>query len=159
MPTIENAHFTRRTQPCDRDLKERFLSFVCLFIFAIRISGFILSAFSHPHPPSAGIRSRFYRHPFVLCDLRLCDKCYKCVCVPNLFCRSLCDQFTLHSRASITCIRPGTLCGDLICVCLSIVCTLCGDLICVCVPILSCRGLCGQLTFHSRVFMTWDDLP
>ena len=76
MPTIENAHFTRRTQPCDRDLKERFLSFVCLFIFAIRISGFILSAFSHPHPhphpPSAGIRSTFYRHPFVLCDLRLC---------------------------------------------------------------------------------------
>ena len=58
------------------DLKERFLSLiVCLFIyfsfFAIHISQFFpltffvirifLSAFSHPHPPSAGIRSAFYR--------------------------------------------------------------------------------------------------
>ena len=31
------------------------------FFFSIRI---FLSAFSHPHPPSAGIRSAFYRHPF-----------------------------------------------------------------------------------------------
>ena len=30
------------------------------FFFSIRI---FLSAFSHPHPPSAGIRSAFYRHP------------------------------------------------------------------------------------------------
>ena len=67
-----------RIQPCDSYLKERFLSFVCLFIylfiyFAIRISRFFLvtffviriflSAFSHPHPPSADIRSAFYRHP------------------------------------------------------------------------------------------------
>ena len=29
--------------------------------FSIRI---FLSAFSHPHPPSAGIRSAFYRHPW-----------------------------------------------------------------------------------------------
>ena len=63
--------------------KKAFLSLmVCLFIlfsfFAIRISRFLpltffvirifsirifLSAFSHPHPPSAGIRSSFYRHP------------------------------------------------------------------------------------------------
>ena len=71
-----------RVQPCDSDLKERFLSFVCLFIyffchphfsfffffllfllsefFSIRI---FPSAFSHPHPPSAGIRSAFYSHP------------------------------------------------------------------------------------------------
>ena len=69
-----------RVQPCDSDLKERFLSFVCLSIylfvyFAIRISRFFPSyffcyphffpsAFSHPHRPSAGIRSAFYRHPF-----------------------------------------------------------------------------------------------
>ena len=54
---------------------------VCLlfFFFAIHVSRFFssyffcyphffsirifLSAFSHPHPPSAGIRSAFYRHP------------------------------------------------------------------------------------------------
>ena len=135
-----------------RQRLERKISFVFLFVY-----------FCHPHfwfysfrifPSASAIR----RYPVHVLQTPLCtlwDKCYKCVCVPNLFCRSLCDQFTLHSRASITCIRPGTLCGDLICVCLTIVCTLCGDLICVCVPILSCRGLCGQLTFHSRVFMTW----
>ena len=54
-------------QPCDSDLKERFLSFVCLFIFAIRISRLILftflasfrifpSAFSHLHPQVSGPR-------------------------------------------------------------------------------------------------------
>ena len=119
--------------------------FVCLFL----PSAFLVLFF--PHFP---IR---IRHPQVSGPRFTDTPLYSviCVCVPNLFCRSLCDQFTLHSRAFITCIRPGTLCGDLICVCLTIVCTLCGDLICVCVPILSCRGLCGQLTFHSRVFMTW----
>ena len=77
MPTIDNAYRSWKAQPRDRDLKERFLSFVCLFIFAIRFSRFILftffgvlphfsihsfpSAFSHSHPPSAGIRSAFYR--------------------------------------------------------------------------------------------------
>ena len=45
---------------------ERKISFLSLFVylliyfFAIRI---FLSAFSHPHPPSAAIRSAFYRHP------------------------------------------------------------------------------------------------
>ena len=37
-----------------------FLVFFLLNFFVIRI---FLSAFSHPHPPSAGIRSAFYRHP------------------------------------------------------------------------------------------------
>ena len=59
-------------------LLERKISFLCLFVyfyfilfffairnffhplFSIRI---FLSAFSHPHPPSADIRSAFYRHP------------------------------------------------------------------------------------------------
>ena len=67
-----------RVQPCDRDLKQKFLSLiVCLFyphiffffssylfcyphFFSIRI---FLSAISHPHPPSVGIRSASYRHP------------------------------------------------------------------------------------------------
>ena len=75
-----------RVQSWDGYLKERFLSLiVCLFIlcyiflvihifrffffilfllsaffFSIRI---FLSAFSHPHPPSARIWSAFYRHP------------------------------------------------------------------------------------------------
>ena len=63
---------------------ERKISFLCLFVylfifFAIRISRFFLftffvmrifpSAFSHPHPPSAGIRSTFYRHPHVIAFL------------------------------------------------------------------------------------------
>ena len=67
-----------RVQPCDRDLKERFLSFVCLFVYLFFLpSAFLVcfsshffcyphffpSAFFHPHPPSAGIRSAFYRHP------------------------------------------------------------------------------------------------
>ena len=64
---------TWRVQPCDSDLKEKFLSLiVCLFyphifffllltFFVIRI--FFPSAFSHQHPPSAGIRSASYRHP------------------------------------------------------------------------------------------------
>ena len=74
-----------RVQPCDSDLKERFLSLiVCLIIllffllpstflvfflltfFVIRIFFSIRifpSAFSHPHPPSAGIWSAIYRHP------------------------------------------------------------------------------------------------
>ena len=67
-------------QPCDSYLKERFLSLIDCLFFVIRISRFcssyffcyphfftiriFLSAFSHPHPPSAGIRSAFYRHPF-----------------------------------------------------------------------------------------------
>ena len=34
--------------------------FVIRIFFSIRI---FLSALSHPHPPSAGIRSAFYRHP------------------------------------------------------------------------------------------------
>ena len=73
-----------RVQPCDSDLKERFLSLiVCLFILlfflvATHISRFFSSyffcylhfffpcAFSHPHPPSAGIRSTIYRHPFTV---------------------------------------------------------------------------------------------
>ena len=37
--------------------------FFLLTFFVIRI---LLSAFSHPHPPSAGIRSSFYRHPLNL---------------------------------------------------------------------------------------------
>ena len=56
------------------DLKERFLSFVCLFIIIFLPSAFIvfflllflLSAFSHPHPPSAGIWSASYRHPITV---------------------------------------------------------------------------------------------
>ena len=39
-----------------------FLLFCYPHFFSIRI---FLSAFSHPHPPSAGIRSAFYRHPFL----------------------------------------------------------------------------------------------
>ena len=41
-----------------------FLGFWFIGIFSIRL---LLSAFFHPHPPSAGIRSAFYRHPFSLC--------------------------------------------------------------------------------------------
>ena len=45
-------------------LLSAFLVFFTLFVirifFTIRI---FLSAFSHPHPPSADIRSAFYRHP------------------------------------------------------------------------------------------------
>ena len=66
-----------RVQPRDSDLKERFLSFVCLFIyffchphFSFFFSSYFFcypnffpSAFSHPHPPSAGIRSAYFRHP------------------------------------------------------------------------------------------------
>ena len=37
----------------------------------------------------------------------------------------------------------GTLCGDLICICVTSLCTLCGDLICVCVT--SLGTLCGDL--------------
>ena len=37
-----------------------FLLFLLPAFFSIRI---FLSAFSHPHPPSADIRSAFYRHP------------------------------------------------------------------------------------------------
>ena len=78
-----------RVQPCKSDLKERFISLiVCLFItiffchphFSFFSSYFFcylhffhphssirifLSTFSHPHPPSAGIRSAFYRHPIM----------------------------------------------------------------------------------------------
>ena len=46
------------------------------------------------------------------------------VCVPNLSSRGLCDQFTFHSRVYITCISLGTLCGDLICVCVTSLCDL-----------------------------------
>ena len=67
---------------------ERKISFLCLFVylfifflpFAFLVFSFLLfllsaffsirifpSAFSHPHPPSAGIRSAFYRHPLVTC--------------------------------------------------------------------------------------------
>ena len=70
-----------RVQPCDSDLKERFFSLnVCLFIlfyfchphFSFFSSSFFCyphffpSSFSHPHPPSVGIRSAFYRHPIFL---------------------------------------------------------------------------------------------
>ena len=57
-------------------LEERFLCFLFLFVsafsrfilpffglsafFSIRL---LLSAFFHPHPPSVGIRSAYYRHP------------------------------------------------------------------------------------------------
>ena len=45
-----------------------------VFFFSIRI---FLSAFSYPHPPSAGIRSAFYRHPsreaVFICDSNLGD--------------------------------------------------------------------------------------
>ena len=47
-------------------LPSAFLFFFLLTFFVIRIFFSIrifLSAFSHPHPPSAGIRSAFYRHP------------------------------------------------------------------------------------------------
>ena len=71
-----------RVQPYDSDLKERFLPFVCssiyLFIYLVchpHLSffssyffcypHFFPFAFSHPHPPSAGIRSAFYRHPTI----------------------------------------------------------------------------------------------
>ena len=36
------------------------------FFFCIRI---FVSAFSHPHLPSAGIRSSFYRHPEAYCSI------------------------------------------------------------------------------------------
>ena len=61
-----------RVQPRDSDLKERFLSFVCLFIyffchphfsFFFLLTFFVIRIFFHPHPPSAGIRFAFYRHP------------------------------------------------------------------------------------------------
>ena len=74
-----------RVQPCDSALKQRFLSLiVCLIILlffllpSIFLVFFLLtffvmriffsidifpSAFSHPHPPSAGIWSAIYRHP------------------------------------------------------------------------------------------------
>ena len=70
--------YMKAPQPCDSDLKERFLSFclfVCLFVylfiyFAIRMSRFILFtffgyplfflfSFSHPHPPSASTIRRY----------------------------------------------------------------------------------------------------
>ena len=45
-PTTDDKFYTWRAQPCDNHLKERFLSllflFVCLFLFAIRISRFFL---------------------------------------------------------------------------------------------------------------------
>ena len=41
-------------------LLSAFLVIFLLTFFVIRI---FLSVFSHPHPPSAGIRSAFYRHP------------------------------------------------------------------------------------------------
>ena len=82
VPTIDIT-FCMYVKGPNSDLKERFVPLiVCLFIycfffchphflifssyffcyphFSIRI---FLSAFSHPHPPSAGIRSAFYRHP------------------------------------------------------------------------------------------------
>ena len=71
MPTIDNAFCKWRTQSRDRDLKERFLSFVCLFISTIRFLRFFFfftflasfrifpSTFFHPHFP---IR---IRHPQV----------------------------------------------------------------------------------------------
>ena len=90
-----HVHYVR-VQPCDSDLKERFLSFVCLiiitfchphfsffFLLLFLLSAFFflirtfLSAFSHPHPPSAGIRSAFYRHPFGTAVLVWCGKSVK----------------------------------------------------------------------------------
>ena len=48
-------------------LLSAFLVFFLLNFFVIRVFFFsiriFLSAFSHPHPPFAGIRSAFYRHP------------------------------------------------------------------------------------------------
>ena len=59
VPNIGNTFYSVckwRVQPCDSDLKERFLSFVCLFIFfAIHISRFfcltvfVIRIFFHPH--------------------------------------------------------------------------------------------------------------
>ena len=58
--------------------KISFLSFfVYLFIyfFAIRI---FLSAFSHPHPPSAAIRSAFYRHPLIRMNIAIAPDVKRC---------------------------------------------------------------------------------
>ena len=44
-------------------LLSTFLVFFLVTFFVIRI--FFPSAFSHPHPPSVGIRSAIYRHPAI----------------------------------------------------------------------------------------------
>ena len=41
MLAVDNAYCTWRAQPCDSDLKERFLSLLCLFIY--------LFIYCHPH--------------------------------------------------------------------------------------------------------------
>ena len=77
-PISENKFSTRRAQPCDNDLKERFLSFLfLLFCFylpsAFLVLSFLLIAFCYAHSfypsfsvlifSSAGMRYAFYRHP------------------------------------------------------------------------------------------------
>ena len=81
-PITDNKSYTWRAQPCDNHLKEIFLSllflFVCLFLFAIRISRFLLltycflairisfypPAFFHPQVCA---RYAFYRHSLPDC--------------------------------------------------------------------------------------------
>ena len=90
VPTIDFTFcmYVKGPTMYNSDLKERFLSLiVCLFIYFFFFCPFLPSAFLiffllpfllsafffhphfsicifHPHPPSAGIRSAFYRHPY-----------------------------------------------------------------------------------------------
>ena len=151
-PWVTCANYWERTlytkDPTMRQRLERKISFVCLFVY-----------FCHPHFwfysfrifPSASAIRRYPVHVLQtpLCTLWFASVCRICsveVCVINLRC--------ILARLLLAFV-PVLCVGIWFAYVWRLFVLLRGDLICVCVPILSCRGLCGQLTFHSRVFMTW----
>ena len=90
-----------------------FLLFWFIRIFSIHL---LLSAFFHPHPPSAGIRSAFYRHPKPF-GVTLCEPCYSSFSSSRSSKRAITDQifpgiafflvFRKHVRY-VACLRAWT---------------------------------------------------
>ena len=79
--------------------KDFFPLFVYLFILSSAFLVFffllfLLSAFSHPHPPSADIRSAFYRHP---------AKIYSALSFDRINFFNMANLFLLSRKAFVMC--------------------------------------------------------